>query len=74
MPGVGAHGASPNTGKDPVYMGSQIVIALQGLVSRERAPLLLRADLLLDGKSLTYGNLQRQNRKKKSTESKNLEI
>lgn len=40
VPGVGAHGASPNTGKDPVYMGSQIVIALQGLVSRERAPLL----------------------------------
>ena len=40
VPGVGAHGASPNTGKDPVYMASQIVIALQGLVSRERAPLL----------------------------------
>jgi hippurate hydrolase len=40
VPGVGAHGASPNTGKDPVYMSSQIVIALQGLVSRERAPLL----------------------------------
>ncbi|OWK31385.1 amidohydrolase [Sphingomonas dokdonensis] len=40
VPGVGAHGASPNTGKDPVYMGSQIVIALQGLISRERAPLL----------------------------------
>lgn len=40
VPGVGAHGASPNTGKDPVYMGSQIVVALQGLISRERAPLL----------------------------------
>ncbi|MBN2972014.1 amidohydrolase [Roseomonas aeriglobus] len=39
VPGVGAHGASPNTGKDPVYMASQIVIALQGLISRERAPL-----------------------------------
>ena len=39
IPGVGAHGASPNQGKDPVYMGSQIVIALQGLISRERAPL-----------------------------------
>jgi amidohydrolase len=37
--GVGAHGASPNSGKDPVYIGSQIVIALQGLISRERAPL-----------------------------------
>lgn len=39
VPGIGAHGASPHTGKDPVYMASQIVIALQGLVSRERMPL-----------------------------------
>jgi len=39
VPGVGAHGAAPNTGKDPVYMASQLVIALQGLVSRERQPL-----------------------------------
>ncbi|MBM3927303.1 MAG: amidohydrolase [Sphingomonadales bacterium] len=39
VPGIGAHGAAPNTGKDPVYMASQIVIALQGLISRERAPL-----------------------------------
>jgi amidohydrolase len=37
--GIGAHGASPNTGKDPVYIGSQIVQALQGIISRERAPL-----------------------------------
>jgi len=37
--GVGAHGAAPQLGKDPVYIGSQIVIALQGLISRERAPL-----------------------------------
>ncbi|UDF05238.1 M20 family metallopeptidase [Asticcacaulis sp. AND118] len=37
--GVGAHGASPHLGKDPVYIGSQIVIALQGLISRERPPL-----------------------------------
>jgi hippurate hydrolase len=37
--GVGAHGASPHQGKDPVLMGSQIVIALQNLVSREVAPL-----------------------------------
>lgn len=36
--GVGAHGASPHKGKDPIYIGSQIVIALQGLVSRELAP------------------------------------
>ncbi|WP_136163719.1 amidohydrolase [Sphingomonas flavalba] len=39
IPGIGAHGASPNQGKDPVYMASQIVIALQGLISRERPPL-----------------------------------
>ncbi|MDZ7825844.1 MAG: amidohydrolase [Gammaproteobacteria bacterium] len=37
--GVGAHGASPHRGKDPIYIASQIVIALQGLVSREIAPL-----------------------------------
>ncbi len=37
--GVGAHGASPHRGKDPVYMAAQIVVALQSLVSRELAPL-----------------------------------
>jgi hippurate hydrolase len=37
--GVGAHGAAPHTGKDPIVMGSQIVMALQTLVSREIAPL-----------------------------------
>jgi hippurate hydrolase len=37
--GIGAHGASPHKGKDPIYIASQIVIALQGLVSRELAPL-----------------------------------
>ena len=37
--GIGAHGASPHMGKDPIYMASQLVIALQGLVSRERPPL-----------------------------------
>ena len=37
--GVGAHGASPHKGKDPIYIGSQIVIALQGIVSRELSPL-----------------------------------
>ncbi len=36
--GVGAHGASPHKGKDPVLIGSQIVVALQTLVSRELAP------------------------------------
>lgn len=39
VPGVGAHGASPDKGKDPVYIGSQIVVALQGIIGRERAPL-----------------------------------
>lgn len=37
--GVGAHGASPHRGKDPIYVASQLVIALQGLVSRELGPL-----------------------------------
>jgi hippurate hydrolase len=37
--GVGAHGASPHEGKDPVYVAAQIVVALQSLVSRELAPL-----------------------------------
>jgi hippurate hydrolase len=36
--GVGAHGASPHRGKDPILIGSQIVVALQTLVSRELAP------------------------------------
>ena len=37
--GIGAHGASPHTGKDPIVIGAQIVMALQTLVSREIAPL-----------------------------------
>nr|WP_297349822.1 amidohydrolase [uncultured Glaciecola sp.] len=36
--GVGAHGASPHAGKDPVVLGSQIVLALQTLVAREVSP------------------------------------
>lgn len=36
--GVGAHGASPHRGKDPVMPGSQIVVALQTIISREREP------------------------------------
>lgn len=36
--GVGAHGAHPHSGKDPVVLGSQIVLALQTLVSRELSP------------------------------------
>jgi hippurate hydrolase len=37
--GVGAHGASPQSGKDPVYIGAQLVTALQSIVSREVGPL-----------------------------------
>jgi hippurate hydrolase len=37
--GVGAHGAAPHMGKDPIVMGSEIVMALQTLVSREISPL-----------------------------------
>ncbi|MEL6104469.1 MAG: amidohydrolase [Planctomycetota bacterium] len=36
--GIGAHGASPHRGKDPIVLGSQIVLALQTLVSRELPP------------------------------------
>lgn len=37
--GIGAHGASPHQGKDPIVVASQIVLALQTLVSRELSPL-----------------------------------
>ncbi len=36
--GIGAHGASPHRGVDPVVLGSQIVLALQTIVSRELPP------------------------------------
>lgn len=36
--GVGAHGAAPHTGKDPVLIASQIVVALQSLLTRDLAP------------------------------------
>ena len=39
VPGVGAHGAAAHMGKDPVYIASQIVVALQGIASREIGPL-----------------------------------
>ncbi|MEM1197137.1 MAG: amidohydrolase [Pseudomonadota bacterium] len=39
VPGIGAHGASPHKGRDPVYIASQIVTALQSIVSREVMPL-----------------------------------
>lgn len=37
--GVGAHGASPHLGVDPVLVASQIVVSLQSIVSRDLAPL-----------------------------------
>ncbi|WP_430413874.1 amidohydrolase [Parasphingorhabdus sp.] len=37
--GVGAHGASPHRGKDPIVMAAQIIMNLQTIVSREIAPL-----------------------------------
>ena len=37
--GVGGHGAYPHTTKDPVVMASEIVLALQTIVSRENSPL-----------------------------------
>ncbi|MEM8798557.1 MAG: amidohydrolase [Pseudomonadota bacterium] len=37
--GIGAHGASPHQGKDPIYMAAQIIMGLQGIISREISPL-----------------------------------
>ncbi len=37
--GVATHGASPQLGKDPVYIASQLVVAMQGIISREKGPL-----------------------------------
>jgi hippurate hydrolase len=37
--GIGAHGASPHRGIDPVLVASQIVVSLQSLVSRTLDPL-----------------------------------
>lgn len=36
--GVGGHGAYPHQTRDPIVIGSQIVLALQTLVARELAP------------------------------------
>ncbi len=38
VPGVGAHGASPHKGIDPVVIGSQIVVNLQTITSRTLSP------------------------------------
>lgn len=37
--GVATHGASPHLGKDPVLIGSQIVVALQSIITREVSPI-----------------------------------
>jgi hippurate hydrolase len=37
--GIGAHGASPHKGVDPVLVAAQIVVTLQSVVSRTVAPL-----------------------------------
>ena len=36
--GVGGHGSAPHTAKDPILLASQIVVALQTVVSREVKP------------------------------------
>ncbi|MEJ2501022.1 MAG: peptidase dimerization domain-containing protein, partial [Campylobacterales bacterium] len=36
--GIGAHGAVPQAGKDPVVLSAQIILALQTIVSRELSP------------------------------------
>lgn len=36
--GMGAHGARPNTGIDPVLMSSYVIVALQEIISRELPP------------------------------------
>jgi hippurate hydrolase len=52
--GVGGHGASPQSTKDPIVLASRIVIALQTLVSREKNP--------LDPAVLTVGSFQGGNK------------
>jgi amidohydrolase len=37
--GYGGHGASPNATKDPIVIGSELVVFLQTIVSREEDPL-----------------------------------
>jgi amidohydrolase len=36
--GIGSHGATPHQGVDPILLGSEIVLALQTIISRELAP------------------------------------
>lgn len=37
--GVGAHGAMPNNGNDPLFTTTQLVNALQGIISRNKKPI-----------------------------------
>jgi len=37
--GVGGHGSRPDNAKDPIVLASQIILALQTIVSRENSPL-----------------------------------
>jgi amidohydrolase len=37
--GIGAHGAAPNSGRDPIHIGAQIAVAMQGIIGREIEPL-----------------------------------
>lgn len=37
--GIGGHGSRPESAKDPIVLASQIVLALQTIVSRENSPL-----------------------------------
>lgn len=37
--GIGAHGASPQRGKDPIYIASEMVVAFQSIITREVPPL-----------------------------------
>lgn len=37
--GLGGHGASPQSTKDPIVVAAQVVLALQTIVSRENSPL-----------------------------------
>lgn len=37
--GVGGHGASPQSTKDPIVVAAEVVLALQTIVSRENSPL-----------------------------------
>ena len=52
--GVGGHGASPQSTKDPIVIASRIVVALQTLVSREKNP--------LDPAVVTVGSFQAGNK------------